>query len=155
MLLFQNNYFCIVIDFWDMSFRQFLIILLLATVKTLVSPPVAYAMGMTFWWAFLAIALGGVLGFAVTFYLTDWIVKLRLKRKTKSNLRKARKIVALKRKYKSGVFLFILPFFSVPVMAYIVRKFFGRARKTVFASCFIVVFWCLIFCLIYSPIQRL
>ena len=138
-----------------MKLTQFILIVLLATVKTLVSPPVAYAMGMTFWPAFLTIALGGVLGFAATFYLTDWIVKLRLKRKNKSNLRKARKIVALKRKYKLGVFLLILPFFSIPVMAFIVRKFFGRARKTALASCFIIVFWCLFFCLVYSPIQRI
>lgn len=137
-----------------MNILQFFLIILLATVKTLVSPPIAYTMGMTFWWAFLAIALGGVLGFAVTFCLTDSFVKLRLRRKNKVDLRKARKIVALKRKYKLGVFLLFLPFFSVPVMAYIVRKFFGRAKKTIFASCLIIVFWCLVFCLIYSPIQR-
>ena len=137
-----------------MKLTQFILIVLLATVKTLVSPPVAYAMGMTLWPAFLAIALGGIWGFVVTFYLTDSIEKLRLRRKNKVNLRKARKIVALKQKHNLGVFLFVLPVFSVPVMAFIVRKFYGRARKIVFSSCLIIILWCLVLCLFYSPIQR-
>ena len=149
-------YFCIALKIFNMNVVQFFLIMLLATVKTLLSPPVAYASGLTFWPTFIAISCGGIIGFLVTFLITNSLIRLWLKKRyNPKNLRKARKIVNLKKKYKLGVFLLFLPFFSVHVMAYVVRKFFGHSKRIIFLSCLIIVFWCLFFCLVYSPIQRI
>ena len=149
-------YFCIALKFFKMNTVQFFLIMFLATVKTLLSPPVAYMSGLSFWPTFIAISCGGIIGFLVTFLITNWLMRLWAKKNPSyKNLRKAKKIVNLRKKYKLGVFLFILPFFSVPVMAYVVRKFFGNSKKIILLSCLIIVFWCLVFSMIYLPIQRL
>ncbi len=139
-----------------MSVGRFILVMLLATVKTLLTPPAAYAQDFTFWQAFLATASGGIIGFIVFFFLVDAFFAISKKKKlSKNNIRKARKIVELRRKYKLGVFLFLLPFLSIPVMAYIIRKFYAHHWGIIFASLGIVVFWSLFFSLVFLPVRKI
>lgn len=138
-----------------MEALQFIVILLIAMVKPLLTPPLAYAGGMPFWLAVISISCGGILGFLFFYGFTDFIVKRRVQRRPdKRNFRLAHKIVGLKYRYKLGVFLLIMPFFSAPIMGSVVRKIFGHSKKSFLISLGSILFWCVFSCLVFSPIQR-
>ncbi len=136
-----------------MNVARFFVIMLTATVKTLLTPPVAFAANMGFWETFAAVTLGGIISFCVFFFCTDIVMRLT-SRKVKNHVKRARRIITMKRKYRLGVFLFLLPFTSVPVMAVIVRKFYAHSKPIFFASLGIITFWCMVFCLASSPLLK-
>lgn len=126
-------------------------------IKTLFAPPAAFALGLSFGEVLAAVAIGGMIGFVVFFYLTDFIFRI-LKKKGKqrrNNYQRAKKLIRFKKKYKIGAFLFILPFFSIPVMAFVIRKFYAHSWKIFIASLGIIVFWSICSCIVFSPIINL
>jgi hypothetical protein len=134
---------------------QCLIVFLLSLVKTLFAPPVAFAFALTFQEVLFSVAIGGVLGFTFFFFLSDYFLRQNKKKNLrigrKNSFHKARRLIYMKRKYKLFVFLFFLPFFSIPVMAYVVRRFYGHSLKIFAVSIFIIVFWSVASTIFFSP----
>lgn len=138
---------------------EFVTIVLLATFKTLFAPSLGFAVGMPFMVTWLATSIGAVLGFVVFYVFFAQIMAFINKRRKPGNrqkqLKTARKIVTWKRKYPIWIFVFILPFTSIPVMACIVKKFYNR-DKVVFALSIVAsVLFALLGCVICSPIQMI
>lgn len=136
---------------------KFFSVVLLATVKTLFAPAVGLAAGMSYLSTFVATAAGGALGFVVFYYFSSQIMKYLNKKAKPENrakqLKKARKIVMMKRKYPVWLFVFILPFMSIPVMAVIVKKFYGRDKKVILLSYAATTLFALLGCVICSPVS--
>lgn len=133
-------------------------VVLLSIVKTLFAPAAGFAAGLSFWTTFAASAMGAIIGFIIFYYFFGAIMNvLNKKRKQPSakNLRKARKIVEMKRKYPVWLFVPMLPVTSIPVMAVIVRKFFHHNKPVFALSLVVVTLFALVGCLIFSPIQSL
>lgn len=136
---------------------KFFSVMLLATVKTLFAPTVGFAAGMSFIATFAATAAGGAIGFLVFYYFSSQIMKYLNKKVKPENcakqLKKARKIVMLKRKYPVWLFVFILPFMSIPVMAVIVKKFYGRDKKVTLLSYVATTLFALLGCVTYPALK--
>lgn len=136
---------------------KFFSVMLLATVKTLFAPSLGFAEGMPFFTTLTATAIGGVLGFMVFYFFSSQIMAYLNKKinteKHPKKLEKARKIVMMKRKYPMWLFIFILPFLSIPVMAVIVRKFYGRDKKITMLSCLATILFALLGCVTYPALK--
>lgn len=138
---------------------KFLSVVLLATVKTLFAPAAGFAEGLSFGTTFAATAIGSIIGFLAFYFLFDVVsnfyYKNRKKTITAKQLRKARRIVMMRQKYPIWLFVFILPFTSIPVMAVIVRRFFNHNKPVFALSLVAVTLFALVGCFICSPIQYL
>jgi hypothetical protein len=140
-------------------FWKFFSVLIASTVKTLFAPAAGFAEGLSFSTTFIATAIGGIIGFVFFYYFFDIIANRINKNKktqiTAKKLKKARRIVTMKHKYPVWLFVFILPFTSIPVMAVIIRKFFNHDKKVFALSIVAVMIFALIGCLMFSPIQAI
>ena len=138
---------------------KFFSVLITATVKTLFAPAIGFAASMSFASTFVATAIGGIIGFVAFYFLFDLVsnfyYKNRKKTITAKQIRKAKRIVKMKRKYPVWLFVLILPFTSIPVMAVIVRRFFNHNKPVFALSLVAVTLFALVGCLIFSPIQYL
>ena len=138
---------------------KFFSVVLLATVKTLFAPAVGFAAGMPYLLIFAATAIGGALGFMVFYFFSSQIMNYLNKRRKQDNrakqLKKARKIVMMKKKYPMWLFVFILPFMSIPVMAVIVKKFYGCDKKVILLSYAATTLFALLGCVICSPVSMI
>ena len=138
---------------------KILSVVMLSTVKTLFAPAAGFAEGLSFWTTFAATAIGGIIGFLAFYFLFDvmsnFYYKNRKKTITAKQLRKARRIVKMRQKYPIWLFVFILPFTSIPVMAVIVRRFFNHNKPVFALSLVAVTLFALVGCFICSPIQYL
>lgn len=138
---------------------KILSVVLLSTVKTLFAPAAGFAEGLSFGTTFAATAIGGIIGFLAFYFLFDVVsnfyYKNRKKTITAKQLRKARRIVMMRQKYPIWLFVFILPFTSIPVMAVIVRRFFNHNKPVFALSLVAVTLFALVGCFICSPIQYL
>lgn len=136
---------------------KFFSVMLFATVKTLFAPSLGFAEGMPFLTTFTATAIGGVLGFMVFYFFSSQIMNYLNKKRKEGNrakqLKKARKIVMMKRKYPMWLFIFILPFLSIPVMAVVVRKFYGRDEKIIMLSYCATILFALLGCVSYPVLK--
>ena len=138
---------------------KILSVVLASVIKTFFAPSIGFAAGLSFATTFAATALGAMSGFTLFYFFCDIILnrfyKNRKSHPTAKQLRKARKIVTFRKKYRVWLFLPILTIMSVPVMAVVVRKFY-RHNKPVFAlSLLTVTLFALVGCLVFSPIQYL
>ena len=130
---------------------------LLSTVKTQLKKTIDIAEGLSFFWTFVSTAIGGIIGFVVFYFFIDRIIAL-LKRKdeivalTQKKIRKARQIISWKRKYPIGLFIFILPLLSIPVMAFIIKRFYNHNKKVFSLSFVSVTVFSLLGCILFSPI---
>ncbi|MBO4573888.1 MAG: hypothetical protein J5708_00990 [Bacteroidales bacterium] len=137
---------------------KILTVVLASIIKTFFAPTIGFAAGLSFGTTFVATALGAIAGFFIFYYSFDWIMNgLNHKRVHPSakNLKKAKKIVTMKRKYPVWLFVPILPITSVPIMAMIVRKFFHHNKPVFALSLLTVTLFALVGCLVFSPIQYL
>lgn len=128
--------------------------LLFSAVKLVFVPPVAYASGLGFASTLAATTIGSTLGFVAFFFLADSLL-LSKKPLSKRNIKRARRIITLRQKYHTWIFLILLPFLSVPVMAAVVRKVYARSRTMFFASIGVLLLWSVVLCLIYLPMLKL
>lgn len=140
-----------------MMIWTFLTIVILSTIKTLFAPSIGFAAGMSFMTTFAATALGAVLGFVAFYYFSSQIMSYLNKRKNvkdrEKQMRRARKIVNMKKKYPLWAFVFILPFTSIPIMAVIIKKFYSRDKRVFALSLVAAVAFAALGCVICSPIQ--
>ena len=138
---------------------KFFSVLITATVKTLFAPAIGFAASMSFASTFVATAIGGIIGFVAFYFLFDLVsnfyYKNRKKTITAKQIRKAKRIVKMKRKYPVWLFVLILPFTSIPVMAVIVRRFFNHNKPVFALSLVAVTLFALVGCFMFSPIQYL
>jgi hypothetical protein len=138
---------------------KFFSVLIAATVKTLFAPAIGFAASMSFASTFVATAIGGIIGFVAFYFLFDLVsnfyYKNRKKTITAKQIRKAKRIVKMKRKYPVWLFVLILPFTSIPVMAVIVRRFFNHNKPVFALSLVAVTLFALVGCFMFSPIQYL
>lgn len=138
---------------------KILSVVMLSTVKTLFAPAAGFAEGLSFGTTFAATAIGSIIGFLAFYFLFDVVsnfyYKNRKKTITAKQLRKARRIVMMRQKYPIWLFVFILPFTSIPVMAVIVRRFFNHNKPVFALSLVAVTLFALVGCFICSPIQYL
>lgn len=139
-----------------MKVAQYILVLLFSMVKVLVAPAFAFALKLSFIETLLCAIVGGVMGFVCFYFVSQTLIGfirgVMMKRGKMPNYRKAKRLVSLKRKYKLGIFLFILPFLSIPIMAFVVRKFFGRSHRIFWICVCIVGFWAFMATLFFSPI---
>jgi len=138
---------------------KFITIVFFATFKTLFAPSIGFAGGMSFMMTWLATAIGAIIGFVVFYVFFAQIMaflnKRRKPRNRQKQLRTARKIVTWKKKYPVWIFIFIIPFTSIPVMACIVRKFYNRDKVIFALSLVAATLFALLGCVICSPIQMI
>lgn len=141
-----------------MNWAKFFTVVLIATIKTLFAPPIGFAANLSFGMTFLAVLIGGCSGFVFFFYFFDLLMKKINKKlsdvRRAKKICQARKIITLKQRYPLWIFLFILPLFSIPVMSFIIRKFYCHDRMIFFSSLGVIAIWSFGMCLIYSPILK-
>lgn len=133
-------------------------LVLASIIKTFFAPSIGFAAGLSFWTTFAATAIGAIAGFVIFYYFFGAIMNLLNKKRvhpSAKNLRKARKIVNMKRKYPVWLFVPMLPIMSIPVMAVIVRRFFHHNKPVFALSILTVIMFALVGCLVFSPIQYL
>lgn len=133
---------------------KFILMLLFSAVKLVFVPPVAYASGLGFASTLAATTIGSTLGFVAFFFLADSLLRSK-KPLSKRNIKRARRIITMRQKYHTWIFLILLPFLSVPVMAAVVRKVYARSRTMFFASIGVLLLWSVVLCLIYLPMLKL
>ena len=140
-------------------FWKFFSILITATVKTFFAPAAGFAEGLSFGVTFAATAIGGIIGFLFFYYCFDILLRLfnkNIKKHPKPRrIKAARHIARMRRKYPVWLFVFALPFTSIPVMAVLVRRYFRHDKVAFALSLVAVTLFSLSACLIFSPIQYL
>ncbi len=134
-------------------YSRFILMLLLSAIKLVFVPPLAYASGLGFVATLAATSIGSTLGFALFFLLSDRLIHSG-KPLSKRNIKRARRIITMRQKFNTWLFLILLPFLSVPVMAAVVRKVYARSRKMFFASIGVLLLWSVVVCLVYLPILK-
>ena len=133
-------------------------VVLASIIKTFFAPSIGFAAGLSFGTTFAASTIGAISGFILFYYSLGALMgSLNKKRQHPSakNIRKAKKIVKMKRKYPVWLFVPMLPITSIPVMALIVRKFFHHNKPVFALSLVTVTLFALVGCLVFSPIQYL
>ena len=140
-------------------FWKIVSVVLASIVKTFFAPAAGFAAGLSFGTTFAASAIGAIIGFVLFYFLFDKIsnfyYKNRKKAMTAKRIKRARKIVMMKKKYPVWLFVPMLPVTSIPVMAVIVRRFFHHNKPVFALSLLTVTLFALVGCLVFSPIQYL
>jgi len=139
-------------------FWKILSVVLASLVKTFFAPAAGFAAGLSFWTTFAATAVGAISGFIIFYYgfgaLMDVLNKKR-KHPSAKNLKRAKKIVIMKRNRPVWLFVPMLPVMSIPIMALVIRKFFHKNKPVFALSLVTVTLFALVGCLVFSPIQFL
>ena len=134
-------------------------VFLTASVKTLFAPAAGFAAGLSFGTTMTATIAGAIAGFIFFYFFFDILFnqfyKNRKKRLTKKQIRRARKIILVQRKYPVWLFVLILPITSIPVMAVIIRRFYHHNKPVFALSLIAVTLFALVGCLMFSPLQLL
>ncbi len=140
-------------------FWKIVSVVLASILKTFFAPAAGFAAGLSFGTTFAASAVGAIIGFVFFYFLFDKIsnfyYKNRKKAMTAKRIKRARKIVMMKKKYPVWLFVPMLPVTSIPVMAVIVRRFFHHNKPVFALSLLTVTLFALVGCLVFSPIQYL
>ena len=133
-------------------------VVLASLVKTFFAPAAGFAEGLSFGTTFAATAIGAIVGFIIFYYFFGAIMNILNKRRkhpSAKNLRRAKKIVKMKRKYPVWLFVLTLPVLSIPVMALVIRKFYHHNKPVFALSLVTVTLFALVGCLVFSPMQLL
>ena len=139
-------------------FWKIVTVVLASIVKTFFAPAVGFAAGMSFGTTFAATFAGAISGFIIFYYLIGAIMNVLNKKRvhpSAKNFRKAKKIVTMKKKYPIWLFVPMLPVLSIPVMAFVIRKFYHHNKPVFALSLVTVTLFALVGCLVFSPLQLL
>lgn len=134
-----------------MNYLNYLSIILLASIKFAMAPIVALPLGFSSSEIFICISIGGILGFYVFYYFTDFILRyfgvFKRKKTRKIFTKKNKMIVKIMR--KNGLFFLSMltpTLLSIPVGAFIALRYFGK--KNIKVQLFMVggiLFWAAVF----------
>jgi hypothetical protein len=136
---------------------QFFSFVLLASVRLLMTPPVAFLAGMSFWETLAAVNTGGLIGFVFFYFMSD-LISLKPNRKknaitSSKRIKKIRRILVYRNRVGPWPFILTSPFLSVPVSAFIIRKLYPRSFKVLIFSLLTICFWGSLSCLLFSPVS--
>jgi len=137
---------------------QYLTIALLASVRLLMTPPVAFLAGFSLTETLITVNAGGTIGFLAFYFFSDWISwknpKLKARRPGK-RFRRLRKILNYRNRVGPWPFILTSPFLSVPVSAFVIRKLYRRSLMVFLFSILTILFWGTLSCLLFSPVSLL
>lgn len=140
-----------------------IVVAFLSMFKFLATPPIAYLAMLSFWETVISVNLGGVGGFVLFYFLVDFYLQKKdngnsiiktlfsVNDSTKK-IKRARKILNFKKKLSPIPFMFFSPILSVPVAAYLARKFFRRSSWAFLGFVIAMLVWGFGACLLFSPI---
>jgi hypothetical protein len=133
-------------------FYEYLYVIAISSYKFLFAGPAAVASGFNYWETSLSLALGGIFGFFVFYFFSAEIIVIYNKffppkqRTLKSGwMKRYRRRLALK-KYGIPVLLVVGPsLFSIPLTAFIVRRWFRGTKHVFVYFCISVICWAFVF----------
>jgi len=134
---------------------QYLSIAILASVRLLMTPPVAYLAGLSLTEALITVNAGGLAGFVFFYYASDWLSWKKLQKNSKKNgkrFRRLRNMINYRNKVGPWPFIITSPFLSVPVSAFVIRKLYRRSNWVFLVSLLTILFWGTLSCLVFYPI---
>jgi uncharacterized membrane protein len=148
--------------------------LLLSAVKFLFAPPVAIEIGFNYIETLLITISGGILGVVFFYYLSGALIigfnllKVKLKHIFSSERKKElirnklsepvkkkiftlRNKIVVKMKKRVGMFgiIAVTPFISIPLAAFLVRKYYSRHKWALAYFAVSIIFWSFLFSTIY------
>lgn len=129
--------------------------------KLLAIPPVAYLVGLNFLETVISVNLGGIGGFIVFYVLTNFYLQNKNNENSilttlfsttdpSKKIKRGRRLLKIKKKIGPIPFLFFSPFLSVPVAAYLARKYFRRSTWVFFGFIIAILIWGCGACLLFS-----
>mgnify|MGYP001309673865 CR=1 FL=1 len=133
-------------------FYEYLYVVAISTYKFLFAGPAAVASGFNYWETSLSLALGGIIGFFVFYFFSAEIILLfnrivSKKRRTVNGewMKRYRRQIKL-RKYGIPLLMVFGPsILSIPLTAFIVRRWFRKTKYIIVYFCISVVSWAFIF----------
>lgn len=134
---------------------QYLTIALLASVRLLMTPPVAFLTGMSLTETLITVNTGGITGFLVFYYASDWISWKNPHKQPGhpgKRIKRLRKILRYRNKVGPWPFILTSPILSVPVSAFVIRKLYRRSVWILLISILTILFWGTLSCLVFSPV---
>jgi len=134
---------------------QYLTIALLASVRLLMTPPVAFLTGMSLAETLITVNAGGITGFLVFYYASDWISWKNPRKQPRhpgKRIKRLRRILRYRNRVGPWPFILTSPFLSVPVSAYVIRKLYRRSVWILLISLLTILLWGTLSCLVFSPV---
>ena len=133
-------------------FYEYLYVVAISTYKFLFAGPAAVASGFNYLETSLSLALGGIIGFFVFYFFSAEIIllfnRVVLKKRRTVNgewMRRYRRQIKL-RKYGIPLLMVFGPsILSIPLTAFIVRRWFRKTKYIIVYFCISVVSWAFIF----------
>lgn len=133
-------------------FYKYLYVVAISTYKFLFAGPAAVASGFNYWETSLSLALGGVIGFFVFYFFSAEIILLfnrvvPKKRKSISaaKMRRYRRQLKLKKFGIPLLMIFGPSLLSIPLTAFVVRRWFWKTKYIFVYFCISIVCWAFIF----------
>jgi hypothetical protein len=141
---------------------RFLTIAFLASIRLLMTAPVAFLAGMSLSETIIAVNTGGLVGFVVFYFLSDLIqyrrsIGIRNNKPIKvrnagKKIKRIRRIIRYRDKVGPWPLILTAPFLSVPVGAFVIRKLYRRSFWVFVVSLLVILFWGTLSCLFFSPV---
>lgn len=133
-------------------FYEYLYVVAISTYKFLFAGPAAVASGFNYWETSLSLASGGIIGFFVFYFFSAEIIllfnRIVLKKRRTVNgewMKRYRRQIKL-RKYGIPLLMVFGPsILSIPLTAFIVRRWFRKTKYIIVYFCISVVSWAFIF----------
>ncbi|MPM10453.1 hypothetical protein SDC9_56785 [bioreactor metagenome] len=133
-------------------YYEYLYVIAISSIKFLFAGPAAVASGFNYWETSVSLAVGGIIGFFVFYFFSAEIILVytriffRRKRKPKSGwMKRYRRRLVLVR-FGIPVLLIIGPsILSIPLTAFIVRRWFRKTKYIIVYFCTSIIFWAFAF----------
>lgn len=128
--------------------------MLLASVRLLMTAPIAFLAGFSFTETLLSVNSGGIAGFLFFYYTSDWIILKNPHKQPRhpgKRFKRLRRILRYRNRVGPWPFILTSPFLSVPVSAFIIRKLYRRSVWILMISLLVLLFWGTLSCLLFSP----
>jgi len=133
-------------------FYKYLYVIAISTYRFVFAGPVAVTSGFNYWETAVSLSLGGLIGFFLFYFFSAEIIlfynKLFLSKPQVPKagwMKRYRRRLALK-KYVLPLVLFIGPLLlSIPISAFVVRRWFKDEKNILAYSCISIVSWAFAF----------
>ncbi len=133
-------------------FYEYLYVIAISTYKFLFAGPVAVTSGFDYWETVISLSLGGLFGFFLFYFFSAEIIHFYNKffppkphAPRAGWMKRYRRRLALK-KYGLPLLLFFGPLLlSLPLTAFIVRRWFSDVKNVIVYFCFSIVLWAFVF----------
>lgn len=137
-------------------FYEYIYVVAISSYKFLFAGPIAVASGFDYWETSLSLALGGVIGFFIFYFFSAEIIivynrflRKGLKTPQSGWMKRYRRQMKLRKCGISLLLIFGPAILSIPLTAFIVRRWFRNAKFIFVYFCISVISWAFIFGTIY------